>query len=381
MPKFTIPLSEIKEGMKIASNIYDSDDNLIVDMGSIVTKNIIELLKQKSIKNVSVVELIDNKYENNINIDDNIQNKLNRKLIIKENGKDILKIDSEEALNIQNAAIEKTKSIYESVRNYSTLDFVSLKNDVDIMLNSIIENKEAHSYLAILKRKDESIYKHAVDVATLSAITAIEMNLTKADISNIILGALLHDIGKMLVQQYLLNKKYLNLEEINMLQKHTTNGYKLAKRDNLEDNIADIILEHHEKYDGTGYPFKKENKDIGIYSKIVSICNKFNNLVIKGNDGIICTPDKAMKIIISLSKKDFDMDIIKHFQKAIGFYPNNTKVRLSDGQIARVIQQNNKLPLRPVLSIIMNAEGSYVNDISIVDLSTSKYLFIEEVLY
>ena len=75
------------------------------------------------------------------------------------------------------------------------------------------------------------------------------------------------------------------------------------------------------------------------------------------------------------------MDIIKHFQKAIGFYPNNTKVRLSDGQIARVIQQNNKLPLRPVLSIIMNAEGSYVNDISIVDLSTSKYLFIEEVLY
>ena len=247
---FTIPTIELKEGMKIASNVYDSDDNIIIDMGSIVTKSTIELLKRKYITTVSVVELIDNKYQNNF--DNSIKNQLNKKVIIEEDGKEILKIDSQKALDVNNTTMEKTKNAYNIAKNNGTVDFIELKKDVDIMLNSILENREAHSYLAILKRKDESIYKHAVDVAALSAITAIEMNLTKADISNIMLGALLHDIGKVLVQEYLLNKKNLTADEINILKKHTTHGYKLAKRDNLEDNIADIILEHHKKYDELG---------------------------------------------------------------------------------------------------------------------------------
>lgn len=376
---FTIPIIELKEGMKIAANVYDSNDNIIIDMGSIVTKSTIELLKKNAIEKVSVVELIENKHENNF--DNNIQNQLNKKVIIEENGRDILKIDSEKASEINDLTIEKTKNAYNIAKNNGSVDFIELKKDVDIMLNSILENKEAHSYLAILKRKDESIYKHAVDVAALSAITAIEMNLTKSDIANIMLGALLHDIGKMLVPEYLLNKKNLTADEINMLKRHTTHGYKLAKRDNLEDNIADVILEHHEKYDGTGYPFGKGNRDIGLYSKIVSISNKFNNLIVNGNDGLICTADKAMKIIISLSKKDFDMDIVKHFQKAIGFYPNNTKVKLSNGQTARVIQQNTNLPLRPILSIEKNEDGTDANYLDILDLSKSNNVFIREVLY
>ena len=376
---FTIPTIELKEGMKIASNVYDSDDNIIIDMGSIVTKSTIELLKRKYITTVSVVELIDNKYQNNF--DNSIKNQLNKKVIIEEDGKEILKIDSQKALDVNNTTMEKTKNAYNIAKNNGTVDFIELKKDVDIMLNSILENREAHSYLAILKRKDESIYKHAVDVAALSAITAIEMNLTKADISNIMLGALLHDIGKVLVQEYLLNKKNLTADEINILKRHTTHGYKLAKRDNLEDNIADIILEHHEKYDGSGYPFGKGNRDIGLYSKVVSIANKFNNLIVNGNDALICSADKAMKIIISLSKKDFDMYIVKHFQKAIGFYPNNTKVKLSNGQTARVIQQNTNLPLRPILSIEKNEDGSDANYLEVLDLSKSNNLFIREVMH
>ncbi|WP_252832304.1 HD-GYP domain-containing protein [Brachyspira pilosicoli] len=214
---FTIPTIELKEGMKIASNVYDSDDNIIIDMGSIVTKSTIELLKRKYITTVSVVELIDNKYQNNF--DNSIKNQLNKKVIIEEDGKEILKIDSQKALDVNNTTMEKTKNAYNIAKNNGTVDFIELKKDVDIMLNSILENREAHSYLAILKRKDESIYKHAVDVAALSAITAIEMNLTKADISNIMLGALLHDIGKVLVQEYLLNKKNLTADEINILKR------------------------------------------------------------------------------------------------------------------------------------------------------------------
>ncbi len=379
MAKITIPLSEVKEGMKVASNIYNSDDKRIVDIGTIVTKDIIETLKRNSITTVSVMELLDLKKENHVNTSGDGKKAVIRG-VIEENGKKILRIDSQEVAKNKEITIEKTKSLYETAKNGGSIDFDSIKKEVNNMLSSIVENKDAHSYLSMLKRKGETMYKHAVDVATLAAITAGELNLTKVDMANIMLGALVHDIGKVLIQESLLNKVNLTKEEEAILKKHPTQGYKLVKRDNLDDNIADIVLEHHEKYDGSGYPFQKDNKDISLYSKIVSICNTFNNLITKGEHGVPCTPDKAVKIIISLAKKDFDSDVVKAFQKAVGFYPNNTRVKLSNGSIARVIEQNPNLPLRPVLSIVKHLDGTVSDGLEIVDLSTSNDLFIKEIM-
>ena len=379
MAKIIIPLNEVKEGMKVASNIYNSDDKRIVDIGTVITKDIIETLKRNSITTVSVMELLDLKKENTVNTAGDGKKAVVRGLI-EENGKKILKIDSEEVAKKKEMTIEKTKSLYEAAKNGGGIDFDSMKKEVNNMLSSIVENKEAHSYLSMLKRKDETMYKHAVDVATLAAITAGELNLTKVDMANIMLGALLHDIGKVLIQESLLTKVNLTKDEEAILKKHPTQGYKLVKRDNLDDNIADIVLEHHEKYDGSGYPFQKDNKDISLYSKIVSVCNTFNNLITKGEHGVPYTPDKAVKIIISLAKKDFDSDVVKAFQKAIGFYPNNTRVKLSNGSIARVIEQNPNLPLRPVLSIVKHLDGTVSDGMEIVDLSTSSDLFIKEIM-
>ncbi|MEI0493606.1 HD domain-containing protein [Brachyspira intermedia] len=379
MPKIIIPLNEVKEGMKVASNIYNSDDKRIVDIGTVITKDIIETLKRNSITTVSVMELLDLKKENTVNTSGDGKKAVLRG-VMEEDGKKILKIDSQEVVKRQEATIEKTKSLYETAKNGGGIDFDSMKKEVNNMLSSIVENKDAHSYLSMLKRKDETMYKHAVDVATLAAITAGELNLTKVDMANIMLGALVHDIGKVLIQESLLSKVNLTKEEEAILKKHPTQGYKLVKRDNLDDNIADIVLEHHEKYDGSGYPFQKDNKDISLYSKIVSICNTFNNLITKGEHGVPCTPDKAVKIIISLAKKDFDSDVVKAFQKAVGFYPNNTRVKLSNGSIARVIEQNPNLPLRPVLSIVKHLDGTVSDGLEVVDLSTSNDLFIKEIM-
>lgn len=379
MAKIIIPLNEVKEGMKVASNIYNSDDKRIVDIGTVITKDIIETLKRNSITTVSVMELLDLKKENTVNTAGDGKKAVVRGLI-EENGKKILKIDSQEVAKKKEITIEKTKSLYEAAKNGGGIDFDSMKKEVNNMLSSIVENKEAHSYLSMLKRKDETMYKHAVDVATLSAITAGELNLTKVDMANIMLGALVHDIGKVLIQESLLTKVNLTKDEEAILKKHPTQGYKLVKRDNLDDNIADIVLEHHEKYDGSGYPFQKDNKDISLYSKIVAVCNTFNNLITKGEHGVPYTPDKAVKVIISLAKKDFDSDVVKAFQKAIGFYPNNTRVKLSNGSIARVIEQNPNLPLRPVLSIVKHLDGTVSDGMEIVDLSTSSDLFIKEIM-
>ncbi len=234
MAKITIPLNEVREGMKIASNIYNSDEKRIVDIGTVITKDIIETLKRNSITSVSVIELLDLKKENTVNTSGDGKKAAVRG-IVEENGKRILKIDSAEISKKYESTVEKTKSLYNIAKSGGSIDFDAMKKEVNNMLSSIVENKDAHSYLSMLKRKDETMYKHAVDVATLSAITAGELNLTKVDMSNIMLGALVHDIGKVLIQESLLTKINLTKEEEAILKKHPTQGYKLVKRDNLDD--------------------------------------------------------------------------------------------------------------------------------------------------
>ena len=181
MAKIIIPLSDLKEGMKIASNIYNSDEKRIIDIGTVVTKDIIETLKRNSITTVSVMELLDLKKENTVNTEGTAKKPVIRG-ILEENGK-----NSEEVVKAKQNTIEKTKSLYETAKSGGSIDFDSMKKEVNKMLTSILDNKEAHSYLSMLKRKDETMYKHAVDVATLSAITAEELNLTKVDVANIML--------------------------------------------------------------------------------------------------------------------------------------------------------------------------------------------------
>ena len=114
MPKIIIPLNEVKEGMKVASNIYNSDDKRIVDIGTVITKDIIETLKRNSITTVSVMELLDLKKENTVNTSGDGKKAVLRG-VMEEDGKKILKIDSQEVVKRQEATIEKTKSLYERV--------------------------------------------------------------------------------------------------------------------------------------------------------------------------------------------------------------------------------------------------------------------------
>ena len=151
MPKIIIPLNEVKEGMKVASNIYNSDDKRIVDIGTVITKDIIETLKRNSITTVSVMELLDLKKENTVNTSGDGKKAVLRG-VMEEDGKKILKIDSQEVVKRQEATIEKTKSLYETAKNGGGIDFDSMKKEVNNMLSSIVENKDAHSYLSMLKR-------------------------------------------------------------------------------------------------------------------------------------------------------------------------------------------------------------------------------------
>lgn len=380
MAKVTLPIDKVKEGMQCASNVYTSDDKKILEIGAIITRPIIEMLKQNSITFLSVTEHLV-KEEDTIKTEEPSEKEIvSSSPVMEENGIKILKIDSRKAEEDVQKSVEKTKQAYENAQKGEAIDITSIKNDVEQLLQNVIVNKDAYSHLSMLKRKDASMYKHAVDVAILSALTAKELKLPKEDITNIMLGALLHDIGKVLIKDDILNKKIHNEEEKALIQKHPSQGYKLIKKDNLEDTIADIILEHHEYYDGSGYPFKKDNKGISLYSKIVCLCNEFNNLITSGELGIAVSPDKAVKMIVADARKKFDIDVVRAFQKAIGIYPNDTRVKLSDGSIARIIQQNTNLPLRPVVSIARDANGKIPEGLVTVDLAEQKNLFIKDII-
>ncbi|MFW6009370.1 MAG: HD-GYP domain-containing protein, partial [archaeon] len=126
-------------------------------------------------------------------------------------------------------------------------------------------------FLSLLYIKDYKLYKHSLNVGYLSYITALSMGLKEKESKDILIGGLLHDIGKLSIPIFILIKNnILSCSEYEIIKKHSFSGYQLAKtQNNINKNILKIILQHHERVDGSGYPFKLKEKDIYIGSKIV----------------------------------------------------------------------------------------------------------------
>lgn len=155
---------------------------------------------------------------------------------------------------------------------------------------------------------------HALNTAILSGMVAKKMNLSENVIYDIVLAGLLHDIGKNTLSNDLLTKNGLTAQEQKAIQDHTKIGYKIIKLNmNLPENIAKVALDHHENNDGSGYPAGKSGDRINIETKIVSVCNYFDNLTSNRTNHKIKNTKEALKIMLCLGTQKFSAEALYKF--------------------------------------------------------------------
>lgn len=247
--------------------------------------------------------------------------------------------------------------------NTSTIKQIS--TIVDDLITELLYKDDLSYNIIDFKNYDNYTYQHCLNVAVLSISTGISLGLSEHMLHDLGMAGLLHDIGKIFIPVEILNKPgKLTDEEFQIMKTHPTNAVKLLK--NLVPfSILSGIENHHEKLDGTGYPYGLAGNNIHYYSKVLAVCDVYDALTSDRSYRMAAFPSEVIEYIMGCADKHFDYDILKSFLKVIVAYPVGTFVKLSNGSIAVVVKNYAENIMRPVIRII-NQDGTVGDDVDLL---------------
>lgn len=232
--------------------------------------------------------------------------------------------------------------------------------DMSESIHSIVgKNEFIVRYLNDIRNADEYTYTHSIDVAFYSMLLARWMGLSEYEVGDIIKAALLHDIGKIKVPFDILNKTgQLTPEEYSEMKKHSQYGYDIVKGYlNLDKKIKDAILMHHERINGSGYPFGYKADEICIYAKILSVADVFDAMTTDRIYRKRVTPFETFKMFITGGVVLFDPKILRVFLENIAPYYTGVKVLLDNGTIGEIAY----VPPNDLANPIINVDSHYID--------------------
>ncbi len=258
---------------------------------------------------------------------------------------------------------------------------VKLVEEVLELLLETLEQADEILYTVVdLLQSDAYTYKHNVNVAILSILTAKALDYKIEDIRHIALGALLHDIGKMRVPQELINKPgALTLEERREVEKHPELGYEITESVSQIPYLAkQIIRLHHEKLDGSGYPLGLKGIEIPEYVKIVTVCDMYDamttNRIYRGKMPIY----RAMDVLMTEAVYKIDPKIYRTLTSTICIFPPGSGVVLSDGRVGIVSNYRNANPSRPRVRVLNLGSINNYLEVEEINLENERTLFIKD---
>lgn len=242
---------------------------------------------------------------------------------------------------------------------------------VENILDSIFRLPDALLPLAQVKTRDEYTFQHCVSVSALAVAFGRALVMSRDEIKELAMGGLLHDAGKAMVPVEILNKPgKLTDDEFVVMRDHASQGAGLLKKTRGVSEIAyRAAAEHHERYDGTGYPRGLKGEEISIYGQMTAIVDVYDAITSIRVYHKGMPPTEALRKIYEWSKFHFNPRLVQAFIKGIGIYPAGSLVHLESGRLGIVREVVPTHLLQPVVKIIYDAERQcYVNP-EVVDLS------------
>ena len=223
---------------------------------------------------------------------------------------------------------------------------------VQQMLDSILTDKDIAIHLMNDKVAGEEMYLHSLNVTVLAVMLARELGLPAADIKQLGIGCLLHDIGKLdIPDRVRMKTEPLTRAERNLIQQHCQYGVTVAAKMGLSPAASDIIGQHHEHTDGSGYPKQLKAGQISPLARIAAIANTYDNLCNQPDLLESANPHEALSQMFAQQRHAFDADALNLFIRCMGVYPPGTIVRLSDETFGVVVSINAAQALRPTILI------------------------------
>ncbi|MBE5833445.1 MAG: HD domain-containing protein [Butyrivibrio sp.] len=361
-----VTTSNLKDGMVLASNVYSLDDQLVLKKGTVLDDNAIKRIKSFSVYNVFIEE----------------EKKPAQKTFESEPSQYDLNLTHSERVKrspefaLFKADIEKNASALRNKMQYI------VNSDVPVNVDSLIDPvlnlfEEAGGTVGIfdmlnnLHVYSDAVYMHSLNVALIGNTIARWMKLKENEIELVTAAGLLHDIGKTLMPEELLNKTQpLTEYEEKIMRTHVTKGYDILKDQNIDDHIKNAVIMHHERVDGSGYPFKLSGNKIDDIAKIIMVADVYDEMTsLRTYKKPMC----AFKVIEAFEYEGFrkyDPDVLMTFLSHIVNTFIANRVRLSNGLEGDIVFINPDHLSKPLIKV----KEKYI------DLYQIKDVTIEEVI-
>jgi putative nucleotidyltransferase with HDIG domain len=229
------------------------------------------------------------------------------------------------------------------------------KDAVADVVDSITRNPEAMQLVNNIRKLDEHSYQHAIDVSLLMVALGREMCLFKDDLIEVGLGGMLHDVGEVKPKGVSKINTIKNITKFRVYKDdHVQNGINIAMKSNQSKIVREVIANHHEHFDGSGYPMGRKGGQIGLYGNMICIVDTYVSLINGRNCEVALPPNKALDFMYKQKGRLFHPQMLDQFIQVIGIYPVGTMVRLNTGDIGFVIKQNKTWRMKPVVMVVMN---------------------------
>jgi HD-GYP domain-containing protein (c-di-GMP phosphodiesterase class II) len=346
-----ITLSEIQPGMYLSRALIAPDGKVLLHEGIEMKERYIEYLRKQGISYLYV----DEPETEDIIVEDVIEPELRQ---------------------------EATKTAMEVVDSFHVgkgIELTKVKTIVSSMIDQLEQKPENMVHLIDIRRKEDYMIAHAVNVCILSVMTGISMGYDANQLEDLGLAAMFHDIGKVRFSPKLALKHpgYLTATEKEEYRQHPFYALEILQENpTLSMDVINAVFQHHERWDGSGYPMGLAGEVISEYAQIISIADVYDRLT-AGTPHRRPTPVYyAVAILNKAAGEYFNAAIVEKFNENIATYPIGTTVKLSNNQIGVILDVDKDSKTTPTIRIMSGEDSSKVNQLIELDLKKNPDLFI-----
>ena len=271
------------------------------------------------------------------------------------------------------------QAIFASLQLDRQPQYLSMVRLTQELIQDVLANRELLVNVYELRCRGGDFLGHSVNVAFMALLIGQSLQYDDSKLKNLGMGALLHDIGVVSLPVSLLNRRRnFTIEEKLLYEQHPVLGYH-AVRDSWEisPQARGIILSHHERSDGSGYPRRLLRGDIHEFSRIVGLADCFEELAGGHPMSQEMHIQEAVELLSVQAENWFETALVKSFTNRIPLCPTGATVRLNDGRCAIVVAQNQGFPTRPVVRVIQDAAGNPAMPAPDIDLMENNHLVIQ----
>lgn len=366
-PHPVIPVSRLKPGMYVMAITSQTGTMEIAQTGLVTTRQQVETLIRRGVLTVRV-DLARSKLPGN---DQAIVPELTHAVSGAQrpagssDGR-ALKIRRlyQEARELQGKFIRHLKS-------GEPIDITPLAAVAEEMVDTMFTHGDAMLCLARIRAKDAYLMEHSMNVAILLANFGRYLGLDRGVLKELTLGGLLHDVGKIMTPDAVLNKPgKLTDDEFRVMREHVVHSHDiLIATAGITPTMLEVAANHHERLDGTGYPRRLKGAELSLYTRMSGIVDVYDAVTADRVYKQGMSPTQAFRILLKGINHHFDAELVTKFIKCMGVYPVGTLVMLSNQRLAIVMQRNEQQPLKPVVKVIYHAAHRHYLEVQWLDLA------------